>query len=111
MLSTALLATKSFCWKHSLLNPCSNHMELVKAEHTDRESAPMKFGKALQIAQLVRVCCSAVLRCAAICCAALCGAALRCYVMCCAVLCCALLCSAVLRCAFPPAACLFCGAS
>lgn len=30
-------------------------MELVKAEHTDRETSPMKFGKALQIAQLVSV--------------------------------------------------------
>lgn len=38
----------------SLPQTCSNHMELVKAEHTDRESAPVKFGKALQIAQLVR---------------------------------------------------------
>ena len=37
-------------------------MELVKAEHTDRETAPMKFGKALQIAQLVRCACCALLR-------------------------------------------------
>ena len=29
-------------------------MELVKAEHTDREAAPAKFAKALQIAELVR---------------------------------------------------------